>query len=96
MSLQVPQMRPHLLAWRPIIPHNIYMPSLKRGIQYASTKYQGVGKKIRAFGGTVKKAIGDFRPGKATGYYKTLTVREAVKSLPKNIKTIRDAFKKRK
>lgn len=61
-------------------------PSLKRGIKYAEGKYQEAGKKIRKAGGAVKKAIGDFRPGPATGYYRSKTVRETAATIGKLFK----------
>lgn len=70
-------------------------PELKRGIKYAESEYQKAGKKIRKIGGKIKKAVGDFRPGKSEGYYKSLTIREAVKKAPGNLASLRDAFKKR-
>jgi hypothetical protein len=56
------------------------MASLKRGIKYAEGEYQKVGKKIRATGGKVKKAVGDFTFGPKEGYYAGKNVRDTVKS----------------
>lgn len=70
------------------------MASLKRGIKYAESEYYKAGKNIRKVGGKIKKAIGDYKlPG--SGTYKALSIREAVKKAPRNLATIRDAFKKR-